>query len=355
MIEIGSEFWLENYKDDASEFFNNLGKDIRFLFSGRTAIDFIIKDIKLKRKINKAYIPAYCCESMIIPFIENDIDIEFYDVNYKGNIKYNINSDNSCDVFLGISYFGYLNSSMDKYMEELKDRKDVIIIEDITHRIFCKKNFCEFSDYLIASIRKWGAFISGGIAINRNEMFDNSLETIDVSRKIINIKKEAMIEKEKYIVENKCIDKTEFLNKYGYFNEYLQQNYRLYNMDKMSIENLKKFPIDEVKNKRRKNAIIIKNELKDMDGIEMMFKLSEGDCPLFVPILINDYNKFKQLKEMLINEKIYLPSHWNKPNIISKKLSNIYDREISLVCDQRYTENEIKEYILILKSIWRKL
>lgn len=355
MIEIGSEFWLEKYKADSSNFVNNLGKDIKFLLSGRTAIDFVLKDIKCKRKINKAYIPSYCCESMLVPFVENNIDIEFYDVNYKDNINYNINLDNSCDIFLGVSYFGYTDSNMDKYIEELKNRKNIIVLEDITHRLFSKKNFCNLSDYLIASIRKWGAFISGGIAISKNGEFDRSLKTIEANNDMIRIKNEAMTEKEKYILENKSIDKTIFLNKYEYFNKFLQKNYKLYDMDKTSIENFKRFPIDDVIEKRIKNATIIENELIGIDGIKIMFKLKDGDCPLFVPILISDYNKFKKLKEILKEEKIYLPSHWNKSNIIPEKLSNIYNKEISLVCDQRYNENEVKKYILMLKNVWREI
>ena len=48
---------------------------------------------------------------------------------------------------------------MDSAIETFKGR-DVIIIEDITHRLLNEQNYCIKADYLIASLRKW--FFSSG-------------------------------------------------------------------------------------------------------------------------------------------------------------------------------------------------
>ncbi len=79
--------------------------------------------------------------------------------------------------------------------------------------------------------------------------------------------------------------------------------------------------------------------------VQLLYKLAPGDCPLFVPIIIDDRdNKRKKL----INNQIYLPVHWhNELNIDNK----IYEKELSLVCDQRYNEEDIKEYIDTLIKI----
>ena len=72
MREIGSEFWQVNYqlaKSDNMNLFYSLGKDVKFLMSGRTAIDYIIQNIEDTKKI--VYMPEYCCNSMVQPFFDN--------------------------------------------------------------------------------------------------------------------------------------------------------------------------------------------------------------------------------------------------------------------------------------------
>ena len=52
-----------------------------------------------------------------------------------------------------MNYFGYNDSSMDNYIKKFKER-NIIVIEDITHRLLCNKNHSQNSDYLICSLRK---------------------------------------------------------------------------------------------------------------------------------------------------------------------------------------------------------
>ena len=86
--EIGSEFWIAYYpKDIASDSQETL------VLSGRTALGIIIKDILKVRKIRNAYLPAYCCDSMIDPFIRNGIDVKLYDIDFDGGLKYLIDAD----------------------------------------------------------------------------------------------------------------------------------------------------------------------------------------------------------------------------------------------------------------------
>ena len=70
------------------------------------------------------------------------------------------------------------------------------------------------------------------------------------------------------------------------------------------------------------------------------------DCPLFVPIVVSkNRNKVRQ---KLIEHKIYCPVHWPHPNVACE--SNLYDLELSLVCDQRYTERDMERIIAVLSD-----
>ena len=44
----------------------------------------------------------------------------------------------------------------------------------------------------------------------------------------------------------------------------------------------------------------------------------------------------------MIQRNIYCPAHW--PNY-NNSMNEIYKKEISLICDQRYNERTIDEYI----------
>ena len=60
------------------------GSDNTFVFSGRTAIETVLRDIG--NQAQKALLPSYCCESMIEPFYKTGIEVAFYPVDRKANL-----------------------------------------------------------------------------------------------------------------------------------------------------------------------------------------------------------------------------------------------------------------------------
>ncbi|CDE97227.1 putative uncharacterized protein [Clostridium sp. CAG:567] len=88
-MEIGSEFWLED--KNKIEYESEFIKSENLFLSGRTAIDYALQIIENIKKIEKVYFPSYCCESMLLPFQERNIKIEFYAVteeNRRIEIRY---------------------------------------------------------------------------------------------------------------------------------------------------------------------------------------------------------------------------------------------------------------------------
>ena len=70
--------------------------------------------------------------------------------------------------------------------------------------------------------------------------------------------------------------------------------------------------------------------------------VKEDDAPLFVPILVSA-KKRENLRKYLIEKNIYCPIHWPKTSLQIMH-SDLYDKEISLICDQRYTVSDM-DYI----------
>ncbi|GAB2538063.1 hypothetical protein [Gracilibacillus alcaliphilus] len=351
-MEIGSEFALFESRQQTVEqksvyeMIKNIGQDSKFLFSGRTAIDYILQDIKVD--VRTVYAPSYCCDSMLQPFIDKGLNIEFYEVVFKnGSVIYKVDFDKKIDVFLGMSYFGFYISNMDEIIS-IFHRKNVLVIEDITHRLFSTKNYCEKSDYLIGSIRKWLPLPSGGVAIKRNSFFKNvKLNKPPVA--IINKKIEAMKKKAKYLVSRSSkIAKNEFLALYSEFNKSLSQTYKNLTIDDYSMNILLYSSVEEIKKKRLENTIYLYEQLKSSKDIQFMFDTFDPskDCPLFVPLMVNDILRDK-IRSNLIQNSVYCPIHWppSKALNINSRIFNIYNQELSLICDQRYGISDMRYQI----------
>ena len=346
-MEIGSEYWEYDgeLKKDNTRFWN-FGKDTKFVLSGRTAIFYILKNILLEKNVKKAYLPSYSCKSMEIAFIDLGIEVEYYDVYFNENLKYNIDLENDSDIFFAMNYFGYSETNMEEYIKKFKE-KGKIVIEDITHSILSKKRYSEYSDFLIASLRKWFPISSGAIAVNLKENFILKLSE-NTNEKLVTLKDLAMENKRNYInkyEENNILDsqkdKDIFLKQYSESNKILENDYQNYKIDENSYKLLMGIDIEEIIKKRRENAKLIYEKLSKNLNIKFLVNnFKEDDCLLFVPIILN--NKIRDnLRDFLIKNKVYLPIHWPQ----EEKINNIFDKELSLICDQRYSTFQIQQYL----------
>lgn len=354
MKEIGSEFWIDHrFTEQNSNLFEeliNFGDDRQLLFSGRTAIDYVLDDIQ--KPINCVYMPSYCCISMLQPFIDRNISIEFYEVIAdESGINYYIDFEKNVDIFFATCYFGYQDTAMDDIIGKFKLR-NTIVIEDITHRLLCEKNFSEKADYIIASLRKWFAIPSGGLAVKQSGKFKEMLLS-SPPKNILNKKISAMEKKAIYMEESETntIDKNEFLNLYSEFNKYLQNNYRRIRIDEYSLKILNTLDISLIKKKRRENISYIYENLQLTD--DFSFLINEfnynKDCLLFIPLIV-DKRIREDLKQYLISNSIYTPVHWPLPKLpqLKKYSTELYEKELSLVCDQRYGLSDMQRIVSMI-------
>lgn len=352
-MEIGSEFWNKfnsanlNNKLQLPKWLQ-LGQEQRLLLSGRTAIDFIIKDIKAKSEVKSVYLPSYCCFSMIKPFLDNNINIVFYNVKFskKNGFEYDIDCNKDIDVFFAMNYYGFIDSGMKVYMEEFKNRS-IFIIEDITHSLF---NAAEgIANYGIASIRKWMSIPSGAIAIKYDDNFARHNTDLKQNYKYVKAKIDAMKLKAKYMESSDDRLKQVFLDKFDESNSILSNQYMGFNIDKISASIINNIDIDRLIRKRKENTEYIYSHLVETEDIRFVYShISKESCPLFIPIKVNK-DKRDLLRNYLILNEIYNPVHWNydPEGFESKHLREINESIISLVCDQRYGEKEM--YYMINK------
>lgn len=338
--EIGSEFSISRFRNGYRALCGSVLGNALYCFSGRTAIDLVLNDVKIK----KVAMPSYCCESMIEPFYRNGVEISFYNVKYGEKLIKELKIPSDCDAVFWCSYFGY----REKYPEELyrfKER-DGIIIEDITHSLLCESRF-EGADYYVASLRKWDGFISGGAVIKTDGRMSFELKKPDKS--FIDVKMKAMEMKEQYLSDLDAEKKEAYLKMFKESNAYFSSDYKNTAIDEYSLSLLSQWDTDTIIRKRKENANLLHEGLKSSKALAPMLSRADMECPLFVPVIAKSAEIREAVRKRLIDSRIYCPVHWGIGADYGNK-SNIYERELSLVCDQRYGKEDMERILSVIKE-----
>lgn len=303
------------------------------VFSGRTAIETVLKEIAGAKK---AILPSYCCYSMIQPFQDMGIEIEFYPVNYEKGLKADVDIPETTDIIFWCNYFGFMVP-----MPDLSEFRGVII-EDVTHSLLSERPYHSQSHYLVASLRKWEPIHSGGYCAIINGKFHHE-PTMTPSLEYVRLKAAAMELKKEYLSDFDKEKKPRFLSMFEESNQWLAENYSGLSIDLWSKDYLSSVDMEEQRQIRRKNAKVLYEGLGEK--AQFLFSLEDMDCPLFVPILLHNR---KEVRKILTSNQIYCPVHWPRPNGCD---SNLYEQELSLICDQRYNEKDMERIVSVLKPL----
>ena len=329
MKEIGSEFWDVPTSNKRKLTF----EDLFWFVSGRSALKAIIDLIKKENPYVKSVaMPSWCCESMIRPFIDANIAVNFYPVYYSEKLIQE--TTNRSDILFIMDYFGYEGAE--------KNIRHNCVIRDVTHSFF--SNNYEDADYFFGSFRKWFGIYTGGFAwTSKNKTFH--YESGDITQYVA-LRKTAMIQKEAFIIGEELKDKS-YLQLFQNA-ENMLEDFGVLPAAKRDIQIIKNLDVELIKGIRRTNASILMKALQDY----LIFReLRDNDCPLFVPILVPS-GKRDALRTHLIEQGIYCPVHWPRSEFhkLDKRTRAIYDNELSLVCDQRYSQEDMVRIVEIIKD-----
>lgn len=327
MREIGSEFWdvpISNHKC------NLFPENTQWFLSGRSALQAIIKELRGVRSVS---LPSWCCDSMIKPFVSAGIEVLFYPVYWQKGLVQEIGLNS--DVLLLIDYFGYSSPFPD-----LGNYKG-IIIRDVTHSIF--SSVYTDADYYFGSLRKWCGVWTGGYAWTK----DGHLLTMEHEEGLgyIPLRERAMQLKNSYIHGWGVSDKA-YLGMFENAEEALERA-GIAPADYRDVELAKRIDVEFIICRRRENAEVLRAAFPDW----LIFpELSLADTPMFVPVLVPG-KKRDVLRRHLIEHEIYCPIHWPVSELhrVDSRALFIYDNELSLVCDQRYTKDDMNRMVESIK------
>ncbi len=334
MKEIGSEFYDGCFTLGENNYSTLIDAEKKYVLSGRTALAYIADELEAIGVEKSVCLPRYCCYSMIEPFERKGFTVEFYDVDEVYQIK--------SKTVLVMDYFGFQNNDTYTFAQECKNLDKKIVV-DATQTAFSKIKLYDLADYLVVSYRKWSDSLCAAVYSR------NGFKTRFSSRnpkKYVDIWRKAAKKKRKYLCENKG-SKSEFIKLYHYANNLLLNDYEGFTASDEEIKTMENIDSTALRTKRKENAQYILDNMEMQPNCRLMFKLmSEEDCPLFVPILLDNETRNK-VRVNLIENSVYCPIHWPVGEKYFNVLSSIHENELSLICDQRYGIQDMKRQIEI--------
>lgn len=341
-LEIGSEFW----SSPTTQIENGLFPDnTQWYLSGRSALQAIVKELHNCRTVA---LPAWCCDSMIMPFFTAGLEVAFYPVYIEdGHLIQDIRLDQ--DALFLMDYFGYSGSTI---QTSDTDNYHGTIIRDVTHTLF-SKSYTD-ADFYFGSLRKWCGISTGGFAWTKDKGLlptggDDDYGYTMLRRKAMEQKRQYIDGENQFHGHNK--DNKFFLRVFSEAEECLEK-VGIVSANLQDIRLAKTIDVTELKNKRRENASVLRSCLSH----QLMFtEMQDDDCPLFVPIMIPE-GKRDQLQKYLIAHDVFCPVHWpiGKHHQVDDKTKQIYENELSLVCDQRYSKEDMIRIVDTIRMFWKE-
>lgn len=315
MKEIGGFFELD--LPEGEQYHGNALK----LNSARNCFKYLLQANRPK----KVWLPAYCCDSLIEPLTIENVPYEFYSVN-KHFEPSSLPVLKLGERFLYINYFGL----KDKFVESLIELYSEQLILDNTQAFFNKPPSNIETFY---SARKFFGVADGGY-LYTDKKVNNELEYDFSSNSMA------------HVLGRYELTASDFYTQYRTSESSLVSQ-PVKKMSKLTESLMGIIDYQQAKRSRVENFNYLANILNEMNLIKAEPCLSS--IPMVYPLLIKE-----NLKNELINNKIYVASYWEDANKRVEENSIEHDfikYLIPLPIDQRYGLQDMDRILNVIHSV----
>lgn len=314
MKEIGGYFELELYNG------KEYHKSALRLSSGRNALKYIL----LAQNVQKVFIPAYICDSVLEPLKELNIPYEFYNIEEKFEIV-SLPKVAENQKILYVNYFGLKK----KYVDSLVKAYGHKLIIDNTQSFFDLPVDGIDTFY---SPRKFFGVSDGGY------LYTQHLLTKEISQ-------DYSQPYTAHLLGRLDSDAASF---YAIYKEAEQRLSRqpLKHMSEFTRRILSSIRYPYVRQRRKKNFSFLHKALGKYNLLKLDFDSVEA--PFIYPFINND----PSLRNRLIGNKIYVATYWQE--VLSNPYAGETERRfaekiIPLPVDQRYNIKDIKQIYNLIR------
>ncbi|MED1801454.1 DegT/DnrJ/EryC1/StrS family aminotransferase [Brevibacillus porteri] len=344
-IKIGGEFELSvDVLKESPKNYNMLSlKKEKYISvdTGRSALYVALQEIIKKVRKREAWIPMFCCDSVVAPFIQLGFTVNYYSMG--DDLRSPSKLPNSLEdiTFLFINYFGKKNETIIEWLEHNR-KKSTVVIEDNVQAVL-SDNVGNNGDYVIYSLRKYLPQPDGALLAYNGETISPQL--LEPNEQFIS---EKVIGK---LLRGADADAETFLKLFSSSEESVDGQIKPRMMSVFSRFLFDRVNLAQVKQVRRDNWTYIQTSIKALKGNPNMLhplydELESEEVPLGYPIVVKN-QKRDQLKHYLASYDIFCPVHWPIPMNRSRSIENYTDYQLStsiltLPIDQRLSRKEIQ-------------
>lgn len=352
--EIGSNFFeykLEGKPRSKKLWWETEEYNKVFFKSGRNAIKALARKLKLEGVEPKVLLPVYTCETVIQPFVDEEWNVEYYNVNADLTLNIEsladkVSSFSPSAVFFH-SYFGLDTFRGDIDFIKRIHESGVLVIEDTTQSLFSEHSI-EFADYYVTSLRKFLAIPDGGCIFSKKDLSFENVEAFDerIAPKAI----DAFNLKNEYFDAPSAEKKQIFREMYGDLNTFIGDNSMIREISPESKVIFSLCNVQDIKDKRRGNYSFLREGVKKYNFISLACNIELGEsAPLYLPIYV-DGDRAK-LQKHLAENNIFCPVIWPKPAqvVIGDVVTDyMYKQMLCFPIDQRYSSSDMERILSVL-------
>ncbi len=346
---------------------NKYGKiNTAFTASGRSAIALALRSLEEECPyiVKKCLMPAYMCDSVFVPFIQNGWQLYFYHVDThmkadREELSYMLETEKPDMLFIH-PYYGVDTCKEIRCMLREYQKSGLIIMEDMTQSYYLPVE--SDADYIVGSLRKWYAVPDGGfLTTNKKIHAEYMVEDDFVSKTRLQM----LIQKWNYLqkrysggdTEKACLDrlqedKENYLAVNRKMEAYLDEEKIIPRMSDVSKKLLCDVKESECRKRRNENYRILVEGLQNMNSLSLVFSsYEEAEAPLYLAVYMKDRDS---LQQYLREQDIYVPVLWpigkENSNYIRKEEAYIFEHIAAIPIDQRYGKEEMRKIIEVMEA-----
>ena len=331
MKEYGSDFhYLHLIHSKHATHLTDVYHGVVMLADGRQCIIELIRQHGWKR----LWMPEYFCYEVIESIINcTGIDIAYYyDAPTLSNEDEAIESlpFEEGDALLRMNFFGLRKHRSNRHIP-------IPVIEDHSHNLLSPWALHSDADWCIASLRKTLPIPEGGILWSpKGHTFTQICQLTTENQAVAKRRWEAMRLKAEYLYGN-IEDKEEFRQKFIQTEEWFVHAATSL-IDKDSKSYIEQLDITIWQETKLRNWKM----LQQMDGTKYLSPENETCIPFSFVMLAKDEEERNRIRKRLIENALYPAILWNVPNSVCREVKDISRRMLSIHCDARYTESDIR-------------
>lgn len=339
MREFGSDFhYIDTYNSGRAHL-TDVFRGAVLLADGRQCIVTLIKHYGW----NRLWMPDYFCYEVIETIKEmTGIEVMLYGDNPLKEGCVDQLPFEKGDVLLRMNYFG---------MRDLRSNKNIPIpvIEDHSHDPFGHWALYSDADWCISSIRKSLPLPEGGMMWSpKGHELPKVPKSSDENEKIAATRWEGMDMKAAYL-RGDDVSKDEFRKKYTETEEWFDTAEPSL-IDERTEEFIsKQFDLNLWLGAKRKNWALL-NSLVNKERCKVLIAEHES-CTMFSLVLqFENKTKRDKVRKSLIENCVYPAILWNVSEKASESSKNFSERMLSIHCDGRYNEEDVRQLASILNK-----